>query len=166
MRARLIPAAVCLLSGCFQPTAVTLKAPYEAPRWSEGVGDNAIEGTALLRTRGGEVRTCAALAVYAVPVTVYAKERMIHLYGNVRSGFAPVWSAIEFTNDDPRYNEHVRQSACDAQGAFRFRDLPDGEWFVVSSVRWEVPGAGYQGGSMMRRVRVGGGQTLELIMTQ
>lgn len=164
------------LVGCYVPTEpaqvaerIQLETPYDASAasWADQPGDNSIDGTALLRTRGGEVRTCAALKVTAVPATTYAQERMAHLYKSLNSGFNlagpygrhPVWA-----NDTPAFYASVRQAICDAQGRFHFDELADGEWYVEAIVAWEV-GYSTQGGSLMRRVRVAGGETTEVVLT-
>lgn len=168
MRSLLI-AAMFALSGCYPGAqTVRLKAPYDpaSVRWAESKGDNSIQGTAMLRTRGGEVRTCAALDVHLIPVSVYAKERAIHLYGNVRGGFRPIYLPIAFEPESREYAESVRATKCDPTGQFEFEGLADGDWYVSSVVFWEVPGAGYQGGSLLQRVRVSGGQTAKIVLAQ
>lgn len=134
--------------------------------WSAARGDNVIEGSALLRTRGGEVRTCAALEAAIIPVSVYAKERMIHLYGNAHGGYRPVWHQVRFEPDVNAFYRTVRTTKCDAQGEFSFEGLPDGDWFVMATVVWEAPGAGAQGGSLMVRVKLRGGETQKVLLAQ
>jgi hypothetical protein len=64
-----------LASGCYtaanvrQPEPVRIETPFDpaAVAWAAREGDNRIEGTALLRTRGGEPRTCATLDVGLIP---------------------------------------------------------------------------------------------------
>jgi hypothetical protein len=97
------------LGACYVPTAepppaVTLKTRFEPESiaWARETGGNRIEGTALLRTRGGEPRTCAALNVGLIPWSKYAGERMAHLYGSLKAGFNPVGPAgrhIRWAND-------------------------------------------------------------------
>ena len=164
--------------GCYVPPAqapevatVRLETPFnpQAIAWAEGHGDNRIEGTALLRTRGGEPRTCAALDVGIIPVSRHAAERMARLYGSLRGGFNPAWplgNHFRWANDDERFYEHIRKTKCDAQGRFEFDALPDGDWFVEAVVTWEVPRLGKQGGSLMQRVRLVGGQTQRVVLSE
>lgn len=166
------------LSACYAPSAAAPEAPKPvrlrtafdpaAVAWAQGAGENLVEGTALLRTRGGEVRTCAALDVGLIPVTLHSRERIVHIYGNTRSGFNPagvVGRHPRFSNDDPRFYKHIRKAKCDAEGRFEFDDVPDGEWFVEAIVSWEAPLHGKQGGSLMQLVRVSDGETRRLVMT-
>lgn len=62
----------------------------------------------------------------------------------------------------------VRQARCDAQGNFQFSGLADGAYFVTSTVTWEAPteaGLEMQGGALMQRFEVKGGQSPHLILT-
>jgi hypothetical protein len=165
----------CYVPAAEPPPAVTLKTRFDpaATAWSQEPGENRIEGTALLRTRGGEARTCAALDVGLIPWSKYAGERMAHLYGSIQQGFNPVYPygrAIRWANDDPKFYQSVRSSTCDAAGHFEFEGLPDGEWYVEATVTWDVPrvrfSGGPQGGTIMRRVKLEGGETRKLVLTQ
>lgn len=166
-------AALLLLAGCYQPPApvtVALKTRFEpaSVAWAEAGGEGRVEGSALLRTQGGEVRTCAALAVSLVPVTVHARERFLALFGNTRGGFNATGYAgshPQFANDSPAFYDHVRVTKCDAQGRFRFEELADGDYFVTATVTWYAPGAGPQGGDIMQRVSVRDGETVEVLLT-
>jgi hypothetical protein len=170
-----------LSSGCYtaanvrQPEPVRIETPFDsaAVAWAAGEGPNRIEGTALLRTVGGEPRTCAALPVTISPWSRYSGERIAHLYGSLRSGYnarPPHGRMIRWVNDNQAFYESVRSTSCDAAGRFEFDDLPDGEWFVEAVVTWEVPRAGFvggpQGGTLMQRVKVVGGHKQKLVLTQ
>jgi hypothetical protein len=175
-----LTAVLALASGCYtaagvrQPEPVRLQTPFDpsAVAWAAKRGDNRIEGTALLRTRGGEPRTCAALHVGLIPWSRHAGERMARLYGSIQSGYnarAPYGRMIRWENDDAAFYETVRSTACDAAGRFVFDDLPDGDWFVEAMVTWDVPRAGFvggpQGGTLMRRVKAAGGETVSVVLT-
>lgn len=173
-------ALLALASGCYtatnvrQPEPVRIETPFDpgAVAWAAERGENRIEGTALLRTVGGEPRTCAALQVALIPWSRYSGERMAHLYGSIKSGFnsrPPHGRFIRWVNDDKAFYESVRATACDAAGRFVFDSLPDGEWFIEAVVTWEVPyhnfRGGPQGGTLMQRVEVEGGQTVSVVLT-
>jgi hypothetical protein len=147
---------------------VALRTQYDqrAVSWAAVPGDNTIEGSALMRTSGGEVRTCAALEAAILPVSAYASERMVHLYGNATGGYRPIWHQVVFEPDSDAFYRSVRTTKCDAQGEFSFDGLPDGDWFVQAAVIWEAAGAGTQGGSLMQRVQLRGGETQKVVLTQ
>lgn len=140
--------------------------------WAEADGTNTVRGSALLRTVGGEVRTCGGLSVQMIPDVPYSRERIMHLYGKLGSGFQPASAAqaggIIFMGESHEYTQVGRRTVCDAQGNFRFENVPDGDWFVVAEVVWGVPYSGYvspQGGRLMQQVTVADGETRELILT-
>jgi hypothetical protein len=179
-RSILAVAALALSSGCYtsagvrQPEPVRLQTPFDAAAvvWASERGENRIEGTALLRTVGGEPKTCAALQVTLVPWSRYSGERIAHLYGSTRSGYnarPPQGRMIRWENDDAAFYETVRSTACDSAGRFVFDSLPDGEWIVEAIVIWDVPyvnfRGGPQGGTLMQRVKVEGGQTANVVLT-
>jgi hypothetical protein len=152
--------------GCVQH--VTMQSTFNPAevQWAKAEGDNTIQGSALLRTMGGEVRTCAGLAVVLIPVTRFASEHMKYMYGTWRSGFFPAQyeGLIAFDNDDRRYYYSVLHSTCDAEGRFEFERLPKGEFYVETSVVW-MAGNEVQGGRLMQRVQTEGGRTQKIVLT-
>jgi len=54
--------------------------------WAEGDGRNSVTGFAVLRTVGGDARTCAGLTTQLIPDSPYARERMIAIFGNTVKG--------------------------------------------------------------------------------
>lgn len=138
--------------------------------WSKMRGTNSITGQAILRTRGGDVKTCAGLDVSLIPYSDYAAERVAVTYGAGDEGFGGR-ERRAFNPDPAAYHDTIRRAICDLQGGFSFNDLPDGRYFVLVEVSWEaVQGGPYpylsgQGGTMMSRVHVQGGQQRQLILT-
>jgi len=43
--------------------------------------------------------------------------------------------AVKFERDDPLYVSTLRTTRCDASGSFSFPRVPDGIWYVTSSVK-------------------------------
>jgi hypothetical protein len=135
--------------------------------WSAGDGRNAVTGTALLRTRGGEPRTCAGLEVSLVPKSPYADDRIARIYGNNESGYQTLYRYPKLEPAPPGYKAAARSTRCDGQGYFSFDAIPDGTYYVVSVVTWEAAGRygmQAQGGSLMARVAVSGGQTKRVVL--
>ena len=126
-------------------------------------GRNTIKGNAFLRQTGGGVVTCAGATVYLVPATAYAKERIAVLYGS--SNFAGYDLRTRFNPDSPEYVSLVHTTRCDSQGNFVFERVADGEFFIRTVVTWRV-GYDDQGGSLIHRVSVDGGQTVNAIMAR
>jgi len=152
----------CGLCGCVLPSAQTQwtepKAAYveTAYTWAAGTGPAAITGQAFLRTRGGDVKTCAGSDVKLVPDGVYTQEVLsLMLTGKsvtVADGFVA----------------KKRVTQCDAQGNFRFDGLPQGKWLIQTNVTWEVPTQYYmdeQGGSLVQAVTTPGQGLVHAILS-
>jgi len=174
-----IAALVVALTGCGgagmlpqPPAGRSAGVPFDPAEiaWSKGNGPNTVEGSAVLRTRGGEARTCAGDEASLVPYSQYAAARMRLLYGSEDRGFFSTEDAFisgpRVADDQytPAYNASWRPAACDAQGSFVFANVPDGTYFVVAKVMWI---ARYeQGGWLMQKVEVKGGETKKVVLTQ
>ena len=120
-------------------------APYDQP------GTSVVEGQAFLRTPGG-VRYGAGSEVYLSPVTSYSKEWWSQ--ATVRD--------VKFSSGaDSRASRYTKVAVADLDGRFSFAELPAGDYFLVSSVFWEVPdsdGLRLTGSRVGRQVHVGPGQ--------
>ncbi len=92
-----------------------------------------------------------------VPATPFFEEALDHLIAGRQpdAGRKP----------DPRYKALLRQSRCDARGNFAFRDLPAGDWYVVTGDFWTVGGNQKRDG-LLRRVTVSEGQALKVFLTE
>lgn len=154
-----------LLAGCSPPAKVrqTSFSIEEYERLPDR-GSGSIAGQAFLVTRGGDVKYAAGRTVWANPVTSYSTE---FFERTVERG-----ESLEAA--DNRAAESVRTATADAQGYFRFLDLPPGEYFVYSWIQWEHLGgfaAGYaytsvSGGYARARCRVENGRTTEVVVTR
>ena len=70
---------------------------------------------------------------------------------------------MKFERDDPLYVSTLRTARCDASGSFSFPGVPDGVWYVTTSVKWQ--GASQvEGSSMMQRVDVQGGRLVKVML--
>ena len=123
--------------------------------YNEGTGE--FEGQAYPRQSNRGVVTCAGYTVSLVPVTTYSTERIGKLYGDTISGFSNSRKLADWNLFDPPdsdYLEQMRQTTCDANGAFKFVDVPDGDFFVLIDVAWATwnPDRSTHSGSLMRRI--------------
>jgi len=161
-------AAGCIvLAGCAAPVALQSRFDPAEVAWFAARGTNTIQGSAIMRSYNGTAKTCAALPVVLFPVSAYARERMMHLYGSDQEGFNPVLLGrpADFGGDDPRYLNTAKTTRCDARGRFAFTELPDGAYFLVGAVTWRERQAGLeQGGHLMQRVAVTTGETTEVLL--
>lgn len=154
--------AGCVAAGKVVTVSSTFDA-LEAERLLQP-GRNAIKGSALIRQNGGGVVTCAGNKVELVPATQYAIERVKIIYRNGDRGYAsPNMFSDRPAPADQQYMKMTRQTICDAQGFFQFEKVADGEFFVFSTIAWQV-GNVTQGGHLMQRVSVRDGSTAKIVL--
>lgn len=160
--------AALILAGCSsEPVALNSRFDPAEIAWFSARGTNTIEGTAIVRTYNGTVKSCAALPVMLIPVSSYARERMAYLYGSGEEGFNLLTGgrAAAFANDDARYAASAKTSHCDARGRFAFAELPDGDYYLVATVTWREREQGVdQGGMLMQHVHVATGETKDVLL--
>ena len=114
-------------------------------------GPNAISGEAHL-VRGDTARPCTGVELIADTDATTAWVRgAFH-----DDGSAPrrVLDAMPQGGDFQKNRQHA---ACDARGYFRFAHVPDGQYYVLASVRWAVRWQ-RNGGGLVKQVSVAGGQ--------
>jgi hypothetical protein len=127
-------------------------------------GGNTVSGSGFMKQRGGGVVTCAGSAVALTPATDYASERMEVIYGSMSGGVSlPKTAGINFVPTPLAYMKSARETRCDAQGNFSFDKVADGTFFVTTTVAWRV-GYSTQGGHLMQRVTVQGGQAKSIVL--
>ena len=159
--AALFVGLILALAGCaqFGPQEAALSTPVAPSEldWARRSGANTVSGTAVIKA-GGTTHTCAGQSANLIPDSAYARARMAAIFGNATKGMrAASIGAAKFERDDPLYVSTLRTTRCDPSGSFSFARVPDGVWYVTSSVKWQ--GASQiEGGSMMRRVDVRGGR--------
>lgn len=169
------PVLAALLAGFLQAGCAGLQGSYgttpafdpaEVAGASER-GKNAVRGSAVLRPAGGEARTCAGATVALLPDSAYTQDRMRRLFGAVEQGsndLAP-GAARRLEPADPAFARAVRTTTCDIRGRFGFSALPDGTWYVTTSVTWRTRGndpASQAGAALMQRVVLAGGTVAQV----
>lgn len=168
-------AAVCsMLYGCAASPArtpeiltVRVQAEFDAEQARRLMADgvNIIKGNAFMRQRGGGVVTCAGAQVFLIPATEYAARRINIIYGTgADRAFTNAKLDMRFNPDPPEYYSLTKSTRCDAQGNFSFDRVADGEFFVQTSVSWEVARR-IQGGQLMQRVKVSNGSVANVILS-
>jgi hypothetical protein len=164
----LISLVALLVCGCapVRPT-IHLNSQFDAQEAQRLLarGSNTITGSALIRQQGGGIVTCAGNEVFLIPVTTYATERMQHIYNSDQEGFSPVLKgAVMFEPEYPDYWSSTRKVTADAQGYFEFTDVADGEFYVVTAITWKA-GSVPQGGALMQRVTLSGGEAKKIVLS-
>ena len=157
-----------LLTGCFT-TTYDVKSSFDikAASYVNQKGNSLIEGQAFLNQKGGGVVTCAGKNVSLLPVTEFASERMMILYKNIERGYLNYTAAtmIQISPEaPPEYYSTGRQARCDAQGNFKFKNLPAGkEFYITTTVMWEVDYIP-EGGYLMLKVKTKANEIIEVIL--
>lgn len=159
--------AGCAQFGQFDPFGTQNAAALSTPiapaevEWSRKSGANTVSGTAA-RKSGDTRYTCAGQSANLVPDSAYARARMKAIFGNETRGMrAASLGPVKFEKDDPLYVSTLRTTRCDVSGSFTFPRVPDGIWYVTSSVKWQN-GSQTEGGSMMQRIDVRGGRLVKV----
>lgn len=106
----------------------------EAFAWSARPGTGSIEGRVSF-VQDGKTFNCVG-NVGLIPDTGYTRARMNRLYGSTQRAAVPAAvvrtrSAGEQVAD---YRAFERAEPCQ-NNSFRFNNLPDGSWFLISPVR-------------------------------
>ena len=160
-------AAAWTMVGCtqFSPQQSALTTPIGASEveWSRRPGNNTVSGSAIMNA-GGVSHSCAGQSANLIPDSEYARARMAAIFGNATKGMrAASLGPVKFERDDPLYVSTLRTTRCDSSGSFSFQRIPDGVWYVTTSVKWQGAGASQaEGGSMMQRVDVHGGRLVKV----
>jgi hypothetical protein len=142
-------------------------------QWSAGSGPNSVSGDAVLRTRGGDVKTCAGLDVKLVPVNERTEIYARWAFGSAAGGYASsISQSVDKATMPDEAVPFIRAKKCNAQGQFNFAGLPDGSYYVIATVTWQAPSGGRyaylatQGGELAQRVELAGGKREEITLTQ
>lgn len=155
------------VAGCAQlePQQAALSTPIAPSEvdWARSSGTNTVTGLALVK-EGDTTHTCAGQSANLIPDSAYARARMTAIFGSTSRGMrAASLGPVKFERDDPLYVASLRTTHCDVAGSFSFAHVPDGVWYVTSSVKWQ-DAAQVEGGSLMQRVDVRGGKLVKVVL--
>ena len=174
--------AMLLLCSCAGPRIVTLTEPFNENQAKELMkpGKNTIEGSAVFRQDDGGLQNCAGRSVILVPATKYAQERANILYGNgsdgkIIEGVRQITTFGQYENvtlspDIDNFHKYFKETTCDVDGRFSFKNVADGNFFIFTEIVWQVRVNQYQqpysyGGILMQKVNVKGGERKTVILS-
>jgi len=151
-------ASACATTSSPNPAVATFSSADFA--WSTAVGDNSVAGR-IAYVGGGRAWSCAG-SVGLTPETAWTRQRFQTLYGSTERAAIPVAIVRERTVAEASsdYQAFVRSTTCDAQGRFRFDNLPMGSWFIIAPVTSD----GAEPVVLMRRVTTRGGQVASVTL--
>lgn len=122
-------------------------------------GTGSIIGQAFLTQAGGNVVKAAGRTVTLDPATSVGVE-----WWN-KSG--KYWAHRGVTPPSPNFHKARKSAVADADGRFKLLNLPDGKYYVLTEVTWEVGGyTPTQGGLVGKLIEVQNGQATEVILSQ
>ncbi len=149
-------AVILLILGCAQPIA--LKTPFNPDEHEFALrpGKATVTAQAFMRRNDGIVVYAAGSEAMLWPATSYTKE----IYDISQRTYI-----TGCTNLDQRFMKYVRVTQADGEGKFSFRDIPDGEYLLLTQVHWKA-GNSSQGGDLTRYITVSKGVSVEAILTQ
>lgn len=166
----LLVISLLMLTGCAVQQPITLMTPFNLEEANKvfKTGKNTIKGSALLRQNNGGVVTCAGRQVSLIAVTAYSNERVFSIYKNNERGFRRVMFTGEktFANDNPEYYKSTKIAICDAQGYFKFDGVADGSYYLATAIQWQVNQYSLEGGTLMQKITIQGGETKEVVLSQ
>lgn len=130
-------------------------------------GDGRIQGSVVWAMPDGGDVVCSYVDL--VPVTAYSQERMQALFDDTDEGifalgedriggFADLEQDMDFHRNGKKY------VSCDGEGNFSFENLQPGSYYVTTALRWGS-GENEGGCTLMKRVLLGSGETIELVLS-
>ena len=159
-------ALILVLAGCAQVQQQAALSTGISPgevEWARKSGRNTVSGNASVKS-GGTTYSCAGQSANLIPDTAYARARMTAIFGNATRGQrAASLGPVKFERDDPLYVQTLRTARCDNSGSFSFPGVPDGVWYVTTSVKWQGSSQ-VEGSSMMQRVDVQGARLVKVML--
>lgn len=147
------------LSGCAQQQAVQYP-PFPVQEYAKlkRTGTAAVTGQAFLRTKGGDVKVGAGSEILLIPVTSYSQ-----VFYNAYKARKPLGP------NDPAVKQYTLRTQADATGAFEFKAVPEGSYYLAGDVVWQAPtqfGLARQGGMIVKEISVRDGDQVKVMLTE
>ena len=118
-------------------------------------------GQAFLRTSSGDVKYAAGSRVSLVPVTSISNQWYYQWY-LVEDHLSPEKVMGE---RDRRHSAIIRRTQADGEGKFTFRNIPAGEYFIITSVVWKFDQRTF-GGFICNKVSIEDGKLHDFVITR
>lgn len=132
MSGRALPILIFLLVGCAAaPETIPRRAVFVEEEFAPyaGEGTSTVCGQAFLKTDEGKVKYGSGNAIYLFPDTTYSRESFEVQFVQGRT----------LSESDPRAQQYMKVVRADVKGKFCFKDLPSGEYYLVSKIVWARP---------------------------
>jgi hypothetical protein len=150
-------AAAASLAGCAPSRPeVTIATPITAAELApyKKRGTATVVGRAVLKNERTGAVTCRGQEVLLTPAVAYNRQTV----AAIRAGQKPVPGA-----DVGSSQAYWRKAVCDAQGRFRFHNVPAAQWFVSIPVNWpDEP----REGALIKEIRVPAAGTVAVQLSE
>jgi len=147
-----------VIAGCAAPQQKTQRIPFPVAEYESLVtsGEQVVSGQAFLTTNGGDVKRAAGVEINLNPVTSYSDQFFeYHCKGK---------GAL--TKADSRYLKYIKTEIGDADGRFKFSNVAEGDYYLVTTIKWMLPNGNWSGGLVCRKVTVAANQENNFILTK
>ncbi len=111
-------------------------------KWFKVDGNSSIKGIAKFKSKDGEIRYGKEFRIELNPFTPYTKERLNHIYRNDESGYVFIKNGVPKFTPDPEGYHATRKTMCNEKGEFEFKNLPEGNYYVIAFMLWDKTGGG------------------------
>lgn len=125
-------------------------------------GTGKVSGQVFAKTNGGDIKKGAGEHVLLMPATSYGQQRIDEEF---------TLGKLATTREDERLIQFNKTGVTDGEGRFTFEKVPEGDYFVVSRVSWNVvmssslgPYNSPQGGRVWRKITVKNDETTQAIL--
>ena len=158
-------AAIGILSGCATGPAFVATESYTTPDYLVDVSETGgVDGSGFMRQAGGGVVSCAGEVVSLLPVNDYTTERVTYIYGSPAGGRG-LRNIDTGTPRDAQYVADTLTAECHVDGRFSFEDVPVGDYYAVTTIRWKSSAYVWEGGPVMRPISVSAGEITNVVLT-
>ena len=144
--------------------------------WAKDRGKTKIEGSSFIVDRmglNGTTHTCAGYSALLLPQSDFFEEYFNYLFDNLEDSFWDYKGSIPYKRlDFPSYESAgVRESKCDIDGKFEFKNVPSGTYHINTTVYYiggplrTIP-PDYKGGMFLKRIVVNDEDSLRVVLTK
>lgn len=151
-------------------------------------GTSSITGQVFLKTRGGDVKYGTGNQVLLFPITPFTKKLssldddlliaatgskdVSSLKSSTSNLFEKITNGIGIRFE---WDKYKKATTADGGGNFEFNNLPAGEYYLESSVFWEVVDVNHyshyaytkeSGGIVKKQIKISDGESLRIMLTE
>jgi len=154
---------ILALVSCTTTREVIQRVPYNELEYVhfKEAGTAKVTGQAFLRTSSGDVKYAAGSRVSLVPVTSISNQWYYQWY-LVEDHINP---EKVLGIKDPRHQAIIRAKQADGDGRFTFENIPAGEYYIITYVKWMV-NQNIVGGFICNKVSIEDGKSHNFVITR